>query len=80
MQFQSDVLQKNISRPLNYETTALGAALLAGLNTGFWLMTDLKAMKQQNTVFKPEQDVAVSNKKYKKWQKAVNLTKGWLND
>ena len=55
MQFQSDVLGCELHRPQNPETTALGAAYLAGLAVGFWKDTDaLKALRSSDDVFTPK--------------------------
>ncbi len=54
MQFQSDIINTRIRRPQNTETTALGAAFLAGLTTGFWESLDqLKALRSGDDVFEP---------------------------
>ncbi len=79
MQFQADILNKDIVKPLNHETTALGAAFLAGLHTGFWTKEDLVALKQQGRTFTPQMPADVREEKYKRWKKAVNLSKGWLS-
>lgn len=72
MQFQSDILQKNIIRPKLLETTALGAAYLAGLHVGFWNLEDLFKEKDGDTLFTPKMDKENANKKYETWLKAVH--------
>lgn len=79
MQFQADILNKDIVKPQNHETTALGAAFLAGLHTGFWTKDELIKLKQQGSTFHPKMSAELRDNKYKRWQKAVNLSKGWLS-
>jgi glycerol kinase len=72
MQFQSELLQADVIRPKITETTALGAAYLAGLATGFW--KDLKEIKKQWQVdrkFKPELEAKETRELIKGWRKAV---------
>jgi glycerol kinase len=79
MQFQSDMLGTPVERPQVVETTALGAAYLAGLAVGYWEMKDL--VKAENkTFFTPNMPEDVRNKKYKTWKKAVERVKGWSID
>ncbi|MBU7556770.1 glycerol kinase GlpK [Weissella paramesenteroides] len=76
MQFQSDLLQTEVSRPANVETTAMGSAFLAGLAVGFWKDIDeLKTMTQQATAFKPEMSVEDAEELYEGWQLAVKATR-----
>ena len=72
MQFQSDILNVNVERPTVNETTALGAAYLAGLATGFWKDKDdiIKHYKIDRT-FNPYMSEERREKLYKGWQKAV---------
>lgn len=56
MQFQSDILNKKVARPDSIETTALGAALLAGLKSGYWSRKDLFDYDSGKTVFSSEMD------------------------
>lgn len=75
MQFQSDLLQTEVSRPANVETTAIGSAFLAGLAVGFWKDVDeLKTMTQQSTEFKPEMAEDDADELYEGWQLAVKAT------
>lgn len=53
MQFQSDILNKTVTRPESIETTALGAALLAGLKSGFWTRKELVDFDSGKTIFTP---------------------------
>ena len=80
MQFQSDILNKPVVRPTITETTALGAAFLAGLATGFW--KDIEEIKQQWKVdrrFNPEMDVSKASKLVAKWKNAVSRAKSWIS-
>ncbi len=78
MQFQSDVLGVPVLRPVEKETTALGAAYLAGLAVGFWKEQDeLKKIQEIEKEFKCEVGSDQSNKNYLKWQKAVERAKNW---
>lgn len=75
MQFQSDLLQTEVSRPANVETTAMGSAFLAGLAVGFWKDVDeLKTMTQQSTEFNPEMTEDDADELYEGWQLAVKAT------
>lgn len=72
MQFQADILGIEIARAQNLETTALGAAFLAGLAVGYW--KDLEELKQLNAVgqsFAPRMELARKEKLYQGWKKAV---------
>ncbi len=72
MQFQSDLLRTQIRRPQNIETTALGAAFLAGLETGFWKNTDeLKALRSSDDVFDPQLDERAVEQLLEGWKDAV---------
>ncbi|MCZ4408468.1 glycerol kinase GlpK [Cryomorphaceae bacterium 1068] len=78
MQFQADILDINVVRPQMHETTALGAAYLAGLAVNFWTLNELKSQWQEDKVFKPNMDVSERKAKYSRWLKAVELSKDWL--
>ena len=77
MQFQSDLLHTPVERPKVRETTALGAAYLAGLATGFWTMDDLVKKRQLDRRFEPRMDQEKRERLYRRWQRAVERTKGW---
>ena len=77
MQFQSDILGCELHRPQNPETTALGAAYLAGLAVGFWKDTDaLKALRSGDDVFKPTMMRERADELLAGWADAVRRTIG----
>jgi glycerol kinase len=79
LQFQADLLQRPIVRPKVVETTALGAAYLAGLATGFWRRTeDLAGQWQVDRRFEPTRSAAEVSELRQHWQRAVGRAKGWL--
>ena len=81
MQFQSDILNVNVVRPKVTETTALGAACLAGLATGFWgSLEEIGARWQSDRVFKPAMEAAGRSELLKGWQRAVRAAKAWANE
>ena len=71
MQFQSDLLQRTIERPVITETTALGAAHLAGLAVGYWKMEDFEMIHEGSSLFTPQMDADTADACYEKWQMAV---------
>lgn len=76
MQFQSDILNCNILRPRNLETTALGAAYLAGIATGVYKdMKEVAKMKEVEKIFVPSRTLKNVNKIYNGWKEAVNATR-----
>ena len=77
MQFQADILGTPVERPRIVETTALGAAMLAGLAVGFWQRGDLAATWQLDEEFRPEMEAEERAKRYAGWQKAIERTKAW---
>ncbi len=79
MQFQADISNIPVSRPRNLETTALGAAFLAGLATGLWDMETLKTQWQEDREFTSTIDEKARNQYQQRWQKAIDRTKGWLD-
>ena len=81
MQFQADLLGVPVDRPQIVETTALGAAYLAGLAVGVWTnKEELKKSWQLETRFQPEMARGKADELYKGWRKAVEHAKGWLKD
>jgi glycerol kinase len=80
MQFQADVLGVPVVRPRVTETTALGAAYLAGLATGFWASPDaLRAQREGDVRFEPRMDAAERKERRGLWQRAVERSKNWSN-
>jgi len=80
MQFQADILQIPIVRPKVSETTALGAAYLAGLATGFWPDTNAVSQQwQEDKRFEPSMTVDEAAERLNKWQKAVDKSKAWAD-
>ncbi len=72
MQFQSDISACQIIRPESIETTALGAAYLAGLATGFWTsIQDIRQMWKEDKSYIPRMNESQRDKLYKGWKKAV---------
>lgn len=81
LQFQADILQTNIERAQNLETTALGAAFLAGLAVGFWKDTnELQTLFSHGQVFTPQISQDNSQKLYKGWVRAVKATRLFSED
>ena len=75
MQFQADILDTQIMRAANLETTALGAAFLAGLSVGYWQdLEELNAAYKPGTSFDPEMGPAERTNLYEGWQAAVKAT------
>ncbi|MBA8778765.1 glycerol kinase GlpK [Staphylococcus schleiferi subsp. coagulans] len=75
MQFQADLVNINVERPEINETTALGAAYLAGIATGFWKdKSEISRQWKLEKSFDPTMDKKESNRLYKGWKKAVEAT------
>ncbi|HTB80850.1 MAG TPA: glycerol kinase GlpK [Opitutaceae bacterium] len=78
MQFQSDLLRVSVTRPRTTETTALGAAYLAGLAIGFWKSRgELAALWQRDRVFGPRAPAADMKELQSNWRRAVERAKNW---
>ena len=81
MQFQADILNKPICRPLLKETTALGAAYLAGLSTGFWKnKAMLPTSDKTEKTYYPRMCGEERNKLLSGWHKAVERAKSWAEE
>jgi glycerol kinase len=79
-QFQADQVGRAVERPEIVETTALGAAFLAGLGTGAWSSTDeLRDTWALDRRFEPAGDRATLDAAYALWSKAVERSKGWAD-
>jgi glycerol kinase len=78
MQFQSDMLDTKVVRPIITETTAIGAAYLAGLAVGFWKdLEEIQAQWQKETVFQPNMVEERRIKLSEGWKKAIQATVSW---
>ena len=78
MQFQSDIIDAPVHRPKCVETTAMGAAYLAGLATGFWKdKEDVKKNWQIDEEFRPEMRAEQREEEIRGWNQAVKATFGW---
>jgi glycerol kinase len=81
MQIQADILGREVVRPAVTETTALGAAYLAGLAVGFWKGQDELAGKWRvDRRFQPQMEASQREELYQGWKRAVERAKGWANE
>ena len=81
MQFQADLLHVPVDRPQNVETTAFGAAALAGLAAGAWSgPEELSALRRSERKFTPSMEETQRQALYGRWQKAVALSRAWGQD
>ncbi len=81
MQFQADILNAKVCRPKNVETTALGAAYLAGLATGFWKSKDeILERRETERIFEPNMTSETRRKLYTGWKRAVERSKSWSEE
>jgi glycerol kinase len=80
MQFQADVLNVPVIRPVVSETTCLGAAYAAGLAVGYWPSVEgLRANWKKSVEWQPRMSAAERGKGYRKWKKAVTRTMDWMD-
>ncbi|HSI61656.1 MAG TPA: FGGY-family carbohydrate kinase, partial [Candidatus Saccharimonadia bacterium] len=78
MQFQADLLGVPVVRPMVTETTALGAAYLAGLAVGFWKNTgEISGQWQVDKTFEPKMPKARVQELRARWNEALERSKGW---
>ncbi|MGM9614074.1 MAG: glycerol kinase GlpK [Oscillospiraceae bacterium] len=78
MQFQADVLQRPIDRPCTVETTALGAAFLAGLSTGVWSsLAEIHALRRTQRLFEPSMEADKAASIMRNWHRAVERSLRW---
>ena len=78
MQFQADIIDAKVSKPIITETTALGAAYLAGLAVGYWESKEEIAKNfYVSESYEPNFDDEMRRKLYKGWKKAVDRSKKW---
>lgn len=81
MQDQADIINAPVERPSCVETTAMGAAYLAGLAVGYWSdKEDVVKNRGVDRVFEPKMDQAIREKKIAGWEKAVKYSFGWAKD
>lgn len=78
MQFQSDILRKPIDRPQMVETTAFGAAFLAGLATGVWSdISDITSIRKSDRIFEAQMDPEKAERLHRTWLRAVERAAKW---
>ena len=77
MQFQADILDTKVERPEVIESTALGAAYLAGITVGLWKKEDIINNRKIEKTFEPKLDKDKRIKLYDGWKKAVKRTMNW---
>jgi glycerol kinase len=81
MQFQADILNTDVVRPVVTETTALGAAYAAGLAVGFWKdLDEVSANWQEDKRWTPQMPEEERERLYRNWKKAVSKTLDWVDD
>ncbi len=80
MQFQADILGTMVERPKVIESTAMGAAFLAGIQVGLWTQEQIVKNREIDRVFKSEMTTEDRDRLYDGWKKAVKRSMGWLKD
>ncbi|MDO4297658.1 MAG: glycerol kinase GlpK [Lachnospiraceae bacterium] len=81
MQYQADVIQDQVLRPACIETTAMGAAYLAGLAVGYWKsLEEVCRNWQVDRVFRPQLERSIRDERLRGWEKAVRYSFGWAKD
>ena len=81
MQFQSDLTRGGVVRPKILETTAMGAAYLAGLAVGFWKDTEeIGRYAEVERRFEPEMPQSEAERRIERWHEAVGRAGGWAKD
>lgn len=78
MQFQADILNAQVDRPAVLETTAMGAAFLAGLAVGYWSKEQIQSNWEAASSFTPDMEDDKREKLYRGWQRAVERSMGWI--
>lgn len=80
-QTQADLISIPVNRPKMRETTALGAAIAAGIAAGVW--SNLEELQNVNTdgqtTFNPSIEREEADKRFSRWEKAVEMCRGWAN-
>ena len=79
MQFQADILDVEVVRPEIIETTALGAAFLAGFAVNFWKQETIMQKRKIQRKFQPKMGENIRTELYKGWKKAIEKSKGWID-
>jgi len=80
MQTQSDLLQLTVDRPVQVESTAFGAAALAGLAAGVWKdFAELEGLRRSQHIFTPQRTADECADSYRRWQRAVERAAGWAD-
>ncbi len=81
MQTQADLLRIPVDRPAQVETTAFGAAALAGLAAGVWSgLPDLERLRRSQHVFRPQRDAAACREDHRQWRRAVERSGRWIEN
>jgi glycerol kinase len=80
MQFQADILGAEVERPKVIESTAMGAAYLAGIQAGLWTKDDIIKNRVIEKTFTPSMDVKTRDEFYNGWKKAVKRSMNWLSE
>ena len=81
MQTQADLLRLPVDRPAMVETTAFGAAALAGLSAGVWSgMEELEGLRRSQHVFRPEREETACAADYRRWRRAVERSAAWAEE
>lgn len=79
LQIQADILRLPVDRPAQVETTAFGAAALAGLSAGVWTgLNQLSALRRSQHVFQPQRDEASCRADLRRWSRAVERARDWV--
>ena len=79
MHTQADLLQLSVDRPVQVESTAFGAAALAGLAAGVWKdLNELEQLRRSQHIFLPQLDTETCAARYRRWQRAVERAAGWI--
>lgn len=80
MQFQSDILGADVVRPAIVESTALGAAMLAGRAVGLWTDSDLAHLQKEEKRFTPQMEGGARERLLRQWRRAVSRAEGWAEE
>ena len=81
MQSQADIIDAPVERPACIETTAMGAAYLAGLAAGYWKdKEDVKKNRETDRIFRPSIETDIRLGRIKGWHKAVTYAYNWAKD